>query len=326
MLVVGLRIALPQADSAVVKLLMPAAWDAHSGTSQEKSVSDTTIPVRIISPQQLKSAGELPAFPIEQFPKRFLAQGDSWFSIGAIPPHLTTNLLLELELAAGTCIVNCASPGQTLHKMTNTTRNPVFLNLLRGRTAFDWDAILISGGGNDLIAALESRDPAPALRILATEAERGDSALGAVRYLSPAGLLTFSDHLRAVFSQLVQARDSGRNAGKPIVFHTYDLAVPRDADAGFGFGPWLSAAFTAFAIPPADWTPVARELFAQMHQLLTAVSQQFPSMVLVDTLGTLQMADANATGPSGDWQNEIHPTRRGYDKLGERWKPVLNGL
>jgi hypothetical protein len=289
-------------------------------------VANDDIPVHVISPGQLKGSGELAPYPLEQFPKRFLAQGDSWFSIGAIPPHLTTNLLFELELATGACIVNCASPGQKLHRMTNTTRNRAFLELMTGSSAFGWNAILVSGGGNDLIAALESRDADPCLRLLARRVEWADPAVGASRYLSPAGLLTFSDHLRTVFDNLVQARDSGINRGKPIVFHTYDLAVPRKAPAGLGFGPWLSTAFSAFDIPPEDWTALAKELFREVHQLLTAIAQELPSMVLVDTLGTLHTAEPDEIDRSGDWQNEIHPTRAGYDKLAEKWKVALNSL
>lgn len=285
-----------------------------------------SIPVRIISPAELAGGGEIGPFPIEQFERRCLAQGDSWFSIGAIPPFLTTNLLLEMELTRGTCIVNCATPAAKLKIMVETTRSRQFLQLLTGRTAGDWDAVLVSGGGNDLIAALLSTDDDPSLRLLAREPEWGTAAQGASRYLSAAGWLTFSDHLRQVFADLVAARDSGRNAGKPIVFHTYDVPAPRDAAAGPGFGPWLSKALKLFNVPEQDWNGVADQLFAQLHQLLTAVSVAMPALVLVDSLGTLHKAPNAETGLSGDWLNEIHPTREGYDKLGEKWRAVLDDL
>jgi len=280
-------------------------------------------PVRIISPDQLKGAGEVGPFPIEQFERRCLAQGDSWFSIGAVPPFLTTNVLLELdELERGTCIVNCAAPGATLKRMVDTLRSKVFRRLL---VTEKWDAILLSGSGNDLIAALGADDPDPARRLLARQEEWGDASTGGGRYLSAAGWLTFTDHIRAMFEELVAIRATGPSAQCAIVLHTYDVPTPRDAPAGPGFGPWFSKALQHFQVPVADWESVAEVLFGRLHVLLQGISDSDPSLLLVDTMGVLQKAFANDRGGSGDWQNEIHPTRAGYNKLAQRWEGVLNG-
>lgn len=279
-------------------------------------------PVRLITPDQLKGAGEVGPFPIEQFERRCLAQGDSWFSIGAIPPFLTTNLLLELdELERGTCMVNCAAPGATLKRMVDTVRSKVFRRLLATQ---EWDAILLSASGNDLIAALGADDPDPAKRLLARQEEWGDSPAGGGRYLSPSGWLTFTDHIRTMFDELVAVRASGPSASAAIVLHTYDVAMPRDAPAGPGFGPWFSKALQHFHVPPADWESVADVLFGRLHVLLQGISDSDPSLVLVNTVGTLQKAAAIDTGASADWQNEIHPTRSGYTKLAQRWEGTLN--
>lgn len=282
------------------------------------------IPVRIIDPQQLGDHGEVPGFPIEQFPQRCLAQGDSWFSLGAIPPFLTTNLLLGMELATGTCIVQCATPGATLRRMTDSTHARRFLQLLKGPLASRWSGILLSGGGNDLVEALQSTADDPALRLLRREPEWGDPALGPHRFVSDPGWNTFSAHLQAVMRDLVAARDHGINRGRPIVLHTYDVATPRDAAAGLNFGPWLSKALSTFRIPPAEWNGVAAELFGRLHALLTGFAT--PDIHVVDTLHTLAPAANDDTGPTEDWQNEIHPTREGYRKLSDKWTPVLDAV
>ena len=280
-------------------------------------------PVTIITPGQLNPPGEIGPFPIGDFERRCLAQGDSWFSIGAWPPFLTTNLLLELDgLERGTCIVNCASPGRTLRRMVDNIRSNVFRRLLADN--FGWDAILVSGGGNDLIEALGSEDPDPRLRLLARRDEWDDPAAGASRYLSKPGWLTFSDHLRAVFEELALARDAGAAAGVPIVMHTYDIAVPRPSPAAPGFGPWFSKALARFGVPETDWIAVAVELFDVFRQLLRGIGGSLLSMILVDTAGTLARARVADRGVSGDWQNEIHPTRAGYQKLAGAWETVLN--
>lgn len=284
------------------------------------------IPVEIITPQQYLGGGEEPAFPIEQFPWRCLAQGDSWFSIGAIPPFLTTNLLWGLELSTGTCIVQCATPGATLKRMTDTTRSRRFLQLLNGPLASRWNGILLSGGGNDLIEALQSTAGDPALRLLRRQPEWGDADLGPHEYLSDPGWATFSAHLRAVMEDLVAARDAGINAGQPVILHTYDMPTPRDAPAGLNFGPWLSKALAAFAVPQADWTRVTDVLFERLHALLAGFAADFAAVHVVDTLHTLARPALEDSAPTADWQNEIHPTRAGYQKLSDRWTPVLDAL
>ena len=136
-------------------------------------------PVKLISPYDL--AGDTP-FPLDLYGQRFLAQGDSWFSIGAIPPYLTTNVLAELVLERGAVAVNCAAPGAVLRRMTDAVRAPQFVNLLSGNVAWTWSAILVSGGGNDLIEAIGAPPTAPRhQRLLLTPAERGVVHHGDVR-------------------------------------------------------------------------------------------------------------------------------------------------
>jgi hypothetical protein len=283
------------------------------------------IPVEIITPQQYEGGGEFGPYPIGQFPWKCLAQGDSWFSFGAIPPFLTTNLLWGLELSTGTCIVNCASPGAKLRRMSDTTRSKKFLQLLNGALAMKWDGILLSGGGNDVIEAVQSTDPSPSLRLLRFQPEWGDPALGPHKYVSDPGWETFRVHLRAVFQDLITARDKGMNKHQPVILHNYDLAAPRDAPAGLGFGPWLSAALGgSFSIPQPDWNMVADELFARLQQLLDEFSRDFANVYVVNTIGTLTAAPNDSGAPTPDWQNEIHPTRDGYQKLSDKWATVLD--
>src|SRR6185369_14270910 len=262
----------------------------------------------------------------EQFTKRCLAQGDSWFSIGAFPPILTTNLLFGLKLAASTCIVNCAVPGKVLRHMTDTTTSNTFLQILNGAVAMKFDGILLSGGGNDVIDALQSTDADPAKRLLRFQPEWGPPGSGGARYVSEAGWSVFELHLEDVFSRFIAARDQGINQNVPVILHTYDRMAPRDAGAGFGFGPWLSKALTAFGVPLIDWNAVSDELFGRLHDLLARLQQNHPQVHLVDTVNTLTPAGNNDQGATADWQNEIHPTRAGYKRLSAIWAPVLDAV
>ncbi len=291
-------------------------------------------PVHVISPLTATAGGEGGPFPFDLFARRCLAQGDSWFSIGAIPPSLTSNVLAELVLPKSTVVVNCARPGAVLSHFTDTTRERMFLRLLTGRLAMKWDAILISGGGNDLVDAASVRPGVePRLRLLRTPAERGNGPLQGDDYVSKAGWQTFADHLGAVFRQLLDQRDSGINKGVPLLLHSYARTMPRAAPAGFGFGPWLQPAMAAFAVPPRDWLAVSDALTGRLQRLLAdlvAARRAIDpgcALHIVDTRAArLDLADREATGRSGDFINEIHPTRGGYAKVAGAWRAALDPL
>lgn len=291
-------------------------------------------PVRVIDPLAATASGEAGAFPFDLFERRCLAQGDSWFSIGAIPPTMTSNVLAELTLSKSTVIVNCARPGAQLSRMVDTTKERYFIRLLTGKLAMKWDAILISGVGNDVIEAASAGSEAdPTLRLLRTPAERGLGALQGDDYLSEPGWRTFADHVKAVFTRLVDKRDSGINKGVPLLFHNYARTMPRPAGAGFGFGPWLHPAMDVFEIPAADRLAVSDALMNRVRQLLVQMvadrkaTDPGCALYIVDTrAANLVLSSATSSGASGDFVNEIHPTRGGYGKAAVQWRAALDPL
>ena len=289
-------------------------------------------PVTVIAPAQVWGTGEVGPFPFDLYHGKCLAQGDSWFSIGAIPPGLTTNVLAELELGSSVAVVNCARPGAVLHHMTDTCSDRQFTTLLKGRRALQWNAILLSGGGNDVIDAASVGPAAPPdRRLLARADERGPGPLLGDDYISKPGWNTFADHLGIVFDRLVALRDSGINRNVPLLMHTYAHLMPRPAPAGLGFGPWLQPSLTAFGVPANDWLAVSNALIDRLVQLLQTLmatrhaADPNCALHLVDTrTAQLQLGDQAATGASGDFINEIHPTRGGYDKVAAVWRQTLD--
>lgn len=287
------------------------------------------IAAHSLAPTDVLDYGEQGPPPFDQFAAKCLGQGDSWFSIGALPPWATTNLLAQLLLSKSVAVVNCAHPGRELAHMTDTTSEQNFLRLLSGSGSWKWDLILLSGGGNDLIDAAQ----APASnrleqRLLRTSLEWGPLEQGPDRYISDAGWTTFTSHMSDVMDQFLMARDSGRNADTPVVFHTYDYPTPRNAPAPVA-GPWLYRAMRdLYAIPEADWIALSNTLIDRLFALFTDLIAQRPQMGLnlVDTRGTITRADLDTIGPSGDWQNEIHPTGHGYSLLAQRWRSVVERL
>ncbi|HEX6363621.1 MAG TPA: hypothetical protein VFZ93_11720 [Albitalea sp.] len=282
--------------------------------------------VEVYTPAQLHSS-EPPN--LAEFGWRFLAEGDSWFSIGTLNPLKNSNLLFELQLRQSACAVNCAQPGDTLRRMSQMNTDPRFVDLLCRRRARLWDALLLSCGGNDLIEAVQSplRAPdgtpvPPELRLLLAEGEWGPTELGPQRYLSDAGWQTFAGYLLANLEHLLGLRERGPSKGQPVFLHGYAFPTPRPAGCGSS-GPWLLPALQHYGVPAADGILVARELLTRLGTLLAGAAAdgaRFPNVHFFDsTVVPIDAALPETTGVSGDWVNEIHLTREGYRKLAVPW-------
>jgi hypothetical protein len=262
------------------------------------------------------------------FTHRFIAQGDSWFSIGAVPFSATTNVLAYAGLPTHAAVVNCADPGYTLKRMLDRVADPVFQQLLFGAMEHSWDGILISGLGNDLIDALSAKASAPVgARLLLTTAEWGPIEDGPVRYLSQKGWAAFKVYALALYKDLDQMRQRSKtNTSALIITHTYDLATPRNAPAGPA-GPWLFKALTSYTIPPDDWCGLANLMLGRLSDLLcNEIAQEIPNMHVIKTQGLLTPAPLGSKGKVGHWANEIHPSNSGYKVLGKTWSKELQTL
>lgn len=288
----------------------------------------------VIDPSQVQGGGEIGSFPFEHFAAAILAQGDSWFSIGAFPPAFTSNVPLQMVLSKSTVIVDCARPGHVLQHMTSTTTDRMFLRQLAGPLSRRWKAIMVSGGGNDLIDAVGVPPSKPAKqRLLAAPKERPAAPASMDDYISAPGWTQLADHLSAVFKQLVAARNGGQNRLTPMLFHTYAHLVPRPSGAGLGFGPWLQPWLARYDVPQTDWAPLAARLIdrlAELLQSLVAAQQALDpacALHIVDTrTAALLPSDPAAEDESGDFINEIHPTSDGYGKLAAVWRASLDPL
>jgi hypothetical protein len=306
------------------------AWCSSPKTRAEPGAPVPDINLISITPSQLNGTGESGQYDTSAFEKIYLAQGDSWFSIGHFPPWATTNLLQQMVLSRSALAVNCARPGVELAHMTDTSSAQMFLNLLNGNISQRWDALLMSGGGNDLIDAATAAPTAdPKLRLLLRSDEWPAAPVSASGYLSQAGWATFTGHMDLVLQGLLDQRDKGKNANVPLVLHCYDYVTPRNAPAGPKLGPWLyKAVNTIYHVPPADWQAVADVLISRLADMWLALAEKYASrnVNVFDTRGTITRAAAGTTGISGDWENEIHPTPHGYGLLARKWRPTLDAL
>ncbi|MBU1395358.1 MAG: SGNH/GDSL hydrolase family protein [Gammaproteobacteria bacterium] len=249
---------------------------------------------------------------------RMLSEGDSWFTIGAIP---SSNLLYELRLKKRTIVLNLGYPGDTIANISQLSGNTEFTRrLVHPNWASDWNALLLSGGGNDLI------DQASDI-IRATPTGTGKKAAD---YVNVDRLAAFKQGVQAGYRAIVALRDSAGspNQGKPIIVHTYDYPTPRPAPATFLIAPitkpWMHPIFERYQVPKSLRAKVAEILLDTLAEALLELGKELPAFHVVDTRNTLERADIDAKGNSGDWLNEIHPNGDGYRKIANKLAAKLH--
>lgn len=224
-----------------------------------------------------------------RFARRYLAEGDSWFSLGG----LTGNLLQAID-APDMLIVNCAYPGATVGELGGHD----FVRMLRATDGVAvWSGILLSGGGNDLLAGCERfvvPDPAEPI---------DDDALFE--------MLTDLEH--DLLSLVGQCR--AHAPGVPIWLHTYDHPPVSRRWRWWRAGPWIAPVFRAAGVDRARWDGLAAMLVDSLAERLFRIARERYGVAVVDTRGCLI---------ARDWRNEIHPSPTGYHELSRVWKRALN--
>lgn len=257
--------------------------------------------------------GDSPLSPDDpDYDWRILAEGDSWFTIGAIP---SSNLLYELRMKKSTVVLNLGYPGDTIANLSQLSSNTEFTRrLVHPNWASDWDALLLSGGGNDLI------DQAADI-IRATPTGSGKKADD---YLDAGRLEAFKLGVQAGYRRIVALRDSdgSPNQGKPIVVHTYDYPTPRPSPATFLIvpitRPWIHRVFEAYQVPKSLRIKITDKMLDALAEAILELGRELPAFHVVDTRNLLERAAIDAKGNSGDWLNEIHPNSDGYRKVAKK--------
>jgi lysophospholipase L1-like esterase len=179
------------------------------------------------------------------------------------------------------------------------------------------DAILLSGGGND-IAGDE-------FAILINHVRSGLPALNhdVVRGVVDVRLRNAYTFL---ISGLTEIAHCYLDRPIPIVVHGYDYPVPDGRGFAGGWwllpGPWLKPGFaqkghTTLTANKA----ILRTLIDALNEMLTRVSAmpRFGHVKYVDLRGTLSQ---NA-GYQDDWADELHPTRKGFRAVAARIARVI---
>jgi hypothetical protein len=279
--------------------------DEFARRTQEHLVKVHTINARrrYRESRKLKAA----ALPLD-----FLAIGDSWFDYpisDAGLPWVNQDIAAKLQTIGNPppIVLPRALAGNPMTAtigLKNQTQYLIDLNNHAQWLSGKPDAILVSGGGDDVVG------DAFVIYLDYVGGKLSSRIQGAV------------DSIEASYQALFQFRDL-HAANTPIFGHCYDYAIPDDKGILLFLGPWLwpSLHFTGYNYD--DGLEIVKATIDRLYDMLSGLAKvKKNNFYLVDTRGTLTR---DALQPLG-WANEIHPYSAGFLALANKFLPVLRSV
>lgn len=240
-------------------------------------------------------------------PLQIFAEGDSWFDYPI--PLFGGGIIPRLQDKLGVPILNLAKAGDEVRFMLGVEERRIMARQLTNGcpAGGPWDALLFSGGGNDIVAnpmALWVRDFDPALP--------PKDLIHQPRFKAALALV------RAGYEDLISLRDT-LSPGTHLIFHAYDFAIPDGRGVCF-MGPWLKPTFDLRKFPTASTArfEVVKAMLKEFAALMLSLERP-NSVTFINGQGTL------APDPSS-WHNELHPSRDGFRKFATLFHTKLKAL
>jgi hypothetical protein len=247
--------------------------------------------------------------PAATKPLVMLAHGDSWFDYplagNVWSPFQNTDVVAQLESMGkiNPLILNMSHYGDATTDEMSLPKQERLIQALRDPA--NWaadgkpDAILFSGGGNDIVGEQ--------FCIFLDYAAAGGDGLDADRFAKVLGMV------EASYLDLFAFRDRYAS-GVPIFGHCYDFPIPNGVPAGC-VGPWLKPSLDYCGFNVTQGTAIVRNALLGFRTMLAALANvPGNKFQLVDTQGTLVAAD---------WANELHAIPTGFKKLADKFVATL---
>ena len=242
-------------------------------------------------------------------PVILLAQGDSWFDYplsGNSFSLTSTDIIAQLETMGDLppLILNIAHFGEATSDELSLPKQERMISALQDPA--NWsadgkpDAILFSGGGNDIAGNQ--------FCIFLDYAIAGGGGLNANRLEKALGMV------EASYLDLFAFRDKYAS-GTPIFAHCYDFPIPNGVHPSCA-GPWLKPSLDYAGWNLTQGTGIVRAALLELRNvLLLLASEPANNFTLIDTQGLLEIGD--------DWANELHPFPGGFKKLALQFVTAL---
>ena len=265
------------------------------------------------------------------FERLIYAEGDSWFDKFTPLLETGTNLLDAISTPYFTGVVDVSHIGDVVSDMVRGGQRRQTEAMFQ---LFDFDAILFSGGGNDLKNLFAEL----------YDAQHGHALSG--QTMAPAHFVQllsgqmaspqadeFFDEVIAQIKAFVTLRDragSAKTRKAPILVNGYDYIQPRPVTGALvgGLlkvaGPWLYPSMKRAGLSDGQMFSAARAVVDKLNERLHAEVAVLPNVHVIDARGLLDPALPGSNTASGDWLDEIHPNKTGFSKLARhRWDAAL---
>ncbi|MDR5745864.1 SGNH/GDSL hydrolase family protein [Caballeronia sp. LZ029] len=240
-------------------------------------------------------------------PLNLIGDGDSWFDYPLPDPLHATDVLEALKDMGDPApmILKLAHYSDATTTLLGVNKRNRLIAQLQDKGNGHIDALLFSGGGNDVVgdqfrfwlhdASTVGNDPA--------------------RGVDDRRLADIFGVVESAYLDLIRIRDRFAPHA-PIFVHAYDFAIPNGISACHLAGPWLRPSLVDRGWPDlAPGTLIVRTILIQFRAMLQRLaSDPANDMVLVETQGTLA---------PDDWANELHPTGAGFGKIAARFRAAL---
>lgn len=240
-------------------------------------------------------------------PLQVFAEGDSWFDYPI--PFFGGGVIPRLQDKLGVPILNLAKAGDEVRFMLGVEERRILARQFTDGcpAGGPWDALLFSGGGNDIVAnpmALWVRD--------------FDPAIPAKDLIHQPRFKAALELVRAGYEDLISLRDT-LSPGTHLIFHAYDFALPDGRGVCF-MGPWLKPTFDLRKFPAGSAArfEVVKAMLKQFAELMLSLERP-NSVTFINTQGTL-------TPNASSWHNELHPSRDGFRKFATLFHTKLKAL
>lgn len=234
---------------------------------------------------------------------RLVSEGDSWFSY---PFH--RNAIDHLDAALSrTGRFSLLRLERNRDELLEILSGKQKLRLRKTLARYRIDALLVSGGGNDLLG--------PDLRALlkTRTGSRGGPAL-----IHKGRLERRIRQMRDAYRDLLALRDD-HSPDCRVYAHGYDYPPPSGRPTRqFGFvlaGPWIRPTFEDHAITDlGEQQDLLRLLVDAFNDMLAGLAASRRLFVHVDLRGTLA---------PDQWKDEVHPSRAGFGLVADRFHAAL---
>ncbi|GAB3097634.1 GDSL-type esterase/lipase family protein [Lysobacter terrae] len=250
-----------------------------------------------------------------------LSIGDSWFQY-PLKPFPDLQRRIQLDLHDKVLMLDNSKPGRDARNLVDealseTTSWTAYMQSINR----PFRAILVSLGGNDVIG----RDFADHLKKSTDPADVKPwpwQPVPAVaqQHIKFTSLKQTFAQVRGAYEAVIGLRDA-HAPGAQIFCHSYaDVTPCNEKYEFFGFksGPWMWKPMRDVGLNnKTDQRVLSRWLLASFAALLQDIAQNNPGVKLLDTRQELPDYD-------GWWDNEIHPSKRGFAYLSDtHWVPEI---